>query len=1071
MVYEEIQKIKKEIEKLIANNSKYFYIEICRLLENAVKVIEKDFAYAGKETTLLPRLRIVMEAVNFNETSELEEIVKRRNRIAHELTYTPPFDKYVFAQHIEVYNDFISLLNQKYKYFPLIFRIDKSIFDIDMTVLNNTDSLKRHTVAVDMLEIDIKNREAKLKQLKGVQGKINKEIMHDQDVLLSSYKSILPKWIKEHSTLPPVKNTVIEFDYNIGLSKQDFGFYIKGIKPQPVCKNKYAEYFSVIHGFLTKNSIYHASRFVLETIDKSKYDYNIKYILRYQLIILALIKNNAFNDIINLNILDGTDEEFILAFEDIKNYLNILTQLRKEPAIKLEYLLSENGTTVSLKNEDGKIHCKEKNIKSENIYLWIEGRRLTYSISDSAEDENLLNELAESLFRIKKLKDGQAEAIKKMLNTKNGVLCLFPTGYGKSLIFYFSAFLSSGFSVVIDPTSALIYDQKRNLAKTHQIDNVMIVEGFADYSLISPSSKIIYLTAEMFINESFINRLAILASERLLNNLILDEVHSLSIWGHDFRPDYIMFSKYLKEYFSDIKIAGFTATAETRVLYDIKNILSIQDDNVVELKNKKRGDIVAEAVAVKTYEDIYQNVVKLIQEDFLSSRWLVFLKNKKCSDLLIKELPWEIKAQCDVCLEFKNDTYESFVNQNTNILITSHEMGVGINYPKVNNCVHIGYPISMNQFVQEVGRIAREDNLTGKAFIVAQSLDYFSDLETELLDINTPIEEIIESIRGFENGENDIVDLFVSIFDYLEGTGKAISRIMQIYNSLENTNGKKVTLYFCPVLTEKSKRMIQFYLILLTKIGLIERWFYSGDIKNNTCIYDVEKTTHWERLDVLKEESVKSISAMELSNTEKIIFDIKQSDTIKDLIIRFIQWYYEHYLDNQRTQLVNLVQAVDEQDLSAYFEINFKDLDKMREKLRALSVEDLLVQNEEYFDRKNIAMVVKLSEIEDFGKCDLFLLWGKAIKKNSDFANRLDRVTSVFGADFIKQRLAQFTQLYLTCSEENRNHFIKKLLTIASIEAVIMDFYSNFTEEELQNDAIYYNCISKLINEKLEGRL
>ena len=77
----------------------------------------------------------------------------------------------------------------------------------------------------------------------------------------------------------------------------------------------------------------------------------------------------------------------------------------------------------------------------------------------------------------------------------------------------------------------------------------------------------------------------------MISGVILDEIHTISNWSHDFRPDYLMLSFNLLTFADHPRLYGFTATANYRVVKDIKNQLVIPDDSIVIPVELKRTDI------------------------------------------------------------------------------------------------------------------------------------------------------------------------------------------------------------------------------------------------------------------------------------------------------------------------------------------------------------------------------------------------------------------------------------------------------------------------------------------------
>ena len=152
-----------------------------------------------------------------------------------------------------------------------------------------------------------------------------------------------------------------------------------------------------------------------------------------------------------------------------------------------------------------------------------------------------------------------------------------------------------------------------------------------------------------------------------------------------------MLASYFKEYLADARVIGFTATASIKVLVDLKERLSIQSDNVIEDKNLKRSDITLKLINVNTLQHVYRRTAECLKDILVKrSRSLVFVKNEESRDSLFEALPEKTKSEIDTCLTFQKDTYTAFAKEQRNVLVTSHDLGIGINLPNVNSCIHVG---------------------------------------------------------------------------------------------------------------------------------------------------------------------------------------------------------------------------------------------------------------------------------------------------------------------------------------------------------------------------------------------
>ena len=158
-------------------------------------------------------------------------------------------------------------------------------------------------------------------------------------------------------------------------------------------------------------------------------------------------------------------------------------------------------------------------------------------------------------------------------------------------------------AAILAPTEILIDDQIRNLKKFHHMDNVSHLKLTADndFSEFYPCTSLMYLTPITFQSVNLIKKcrhindgyaMVMNKKSRILQEVhvapgpslayvVLDEVHCLSNWGHDFRPEYLMLSKHLNTFLSRISFLGFTATANYTVVEDIQKQLNIPQQNII----------------------------------------------------------------------------------------------------------------------------------------------------------------------------------------------------------------------------------------------------------------------------------------------------------------------------------------------------------------------------------------------------------------------------------------------------------------------------------------------------------
>lgn len=219
------------------------------------------------------------------------------------------------------------------------------------------------------------------------------------------------------------------------------------------------------------------------------------------------------------------------------------------------------------------------------------------------------------VFRKEDFRPGQLPILSRALQLKS-VIGLLPTGGGKSLTYQLAAMLQPAVTLVVDPLKGLMKDQYDGLLKTG-IDCVSFINSdiTKDYTegqkreqaLTGSQIQIMFLSPERLSIHRFREVLrSMRESDVYFAYGVIDEVHCLSEWGHDFRLAYLHLGRNLYNYVlpkevegedNHISLFGLTATASFDVLADVErelsgnNSYSLEDDATVRYENTNRLEL------------------------------------------------------------------------------------------------------------------------------------------------------------------------------------------------------------------------------------------------------------------------------------------------------------------------------------------------------------------------------------------------------------------------------------------------------------------------------------------------
>jgi superfamily II DNA helicase RecQ len=208
---------------------------------------------------------------------------------------------------------------------------------------------------------------------------------------------------------------------------------------------------------------------------------------------------------------------------------------------------------------------------------------------DREEEKQKLRYFLQLLFRKADFRPGQLPIMSRALQNKS-VIGLLPTGGGKSLTYQIAAMLQPGVTIVVDPLRSLMKDQYDGLMRLG-IDTCTFINSTVDPAEKEKRARQMEHSQMQFVFLSP-ERLCIYSFREKLRNMhklgvyfaygVIDEVHCVSEWGHDFRFTYLHLGKNMYQYVlpkqtdnnRHLTLFGLTATASFDVLADVERELS-----------------------------------------------------------------------------------------------------------------------------------------------------------------------------------------------------------------------------------------------------------------------------------------------------------------------------------------------------------------------------------------------------------------------------------------------------------------------------------------------------------------
>ncbi len=586
-------------------------------------------------------------------------------------------------------------------------------------------------------------------------------------------------------------------------------------------------------------------------------------------------------------------------------------------------------------------HSEFRNIKIYDLNKLEDGEKAVEIISQEQVIANIVE---------------QAEECAKENGNNRDIFVTAPTGAGKSAMFQIPAiYLAEKYdllTIVISPLIGLMTDQVKGLelknytaARTINSDISPIVKQDIISKVADGTYDILYISPETLLSRSDVEQLI---GDRTIGAIIIDEAHIVTTWGKGFRPDYWYLGDHIRKLRKNqiekkgrsFVIATFTATAIYHGIEDMysETINSLHMLNpITYLGYVKRDDILINVEKSKKnpgerkeYEpDKFNEIAKLIKRALvMGKKTLIYFPTVKLIERCFKHMIG-VKLHTNIAIYYgpldknlKQEAYEQFLKGEKLIMFATKAFGMGIDIDDIEIVAHFAPTGNVCDYVQEIGRAARNPKLTGEAYYAYESRDFkhinrMHGLSTiqkyQLIEVIKKIDEVYtNSIKASPDGKltrkrNALLldaESFAYIFDNpMSDEDANINKVKTALLMIQKDFESRIT--YSPINVRPIPLFsLGFFMIDADTRARIDKAYpnclFVRDQRNDICQLNLEKI--WNKS--YQKYSFPEFKYLLYSKDEKLSFNVKYS-------IKAVLWVKLDFKDGHDSQFNKIMTALE----------------------------------------------------------------------------------------------------------------------------------------------------------------
>lgn len=316
-----------------------------------------------------------------------------------------------------------------------------------------------------------------------------------------------------------------------------------------------------------------------------------------------------------------------------------------------------------------------------------------------------------SQFKLSSFRPGQREVVDAVADGED-VMCVMPTGGGKSLCYQLPSLAREGTTIVVSPLIALMKDQVDSL---HQlgiaaklINSSLTASEQSDVMQEVAAGKLdlVYVAPERLRNSRFLEAI----SSANVSLLAVDEAHCVSEWGHDFRPDYSRLGRFRERYLNNVQTIALTATATPLVRDDIIELLGLKSPRTF-VTGFARRNLRFAVVHAKSDREKDEQLLSYLNRQ--QGAGIIYGATRKRCEELAEWLPEKTRRPIGVYHAGldpvqRQRVQDDFMSGKLSAIVATNAFGMGIDKADIRYVVHYNMPGSLEAYYQEAGRAGRD---------------------------------------------------------------------------------------------------------------------------------------------------------------------------------------------------------------------------------------------------------------------------------------------------------------------------------------------------------------------------